>query len=116
MPRSNISPYSRLVALLLCWILGGLGAHRFYVGKWKSALVMMLVPIVVFVIFIVSILGIGAQGDLSEPFAFASLGGILIPFWLVGVWVFVDLVMILVGAFTDCEGRRVFRWMDAGST
>ncbi|MCD8181466.1 MAG: NINE protein, partial [Firmicutes bacterium] len=27
------SPKSRIVALLLCIFLGGLGAHRFYVGK-----------------------------------------------------------------------------------
>ncbi|MBQ3755018.1 MAG: TM2 domain-containing protein, partial [Clostridia bacterium] len=27
------SPKSRLVATLLCFFLGGLGIHRFYVGK-----------------------------------------------------------------------------------
>ena len=30
---SRISPKSRLVAALLCFFLGGLGIHRFYVGK-----------------------------------------------------------------------------------
>ncbi|HLD36569.1 MAG TPA: TM2 domain-containing protein [Planctomycetota bacterium] len=29
----NVSDKKRLVALLLCFFLGGLGAHRFYVGK-----------------------------------------------------------------------------------
>ena len=28
-----VSTYSRTVALLLCIFLGGVGAHRFYVGK-----------------------------------------------------------------------------------
>ena len=28
-----VSPKSRLVALLLCFFLGVLGVHRFYVGK-----------------------------------------------------------------------------------
>ncbi|MEW6026844.1 MAG: TM2 domain-containing protein [Planctomycetota bacterium] len=29
----NVSDKKRLVALLLCFFLGGFGAHRFYVGK-----------------------------------------------------------------------------------
>ncbi|MGC9779784.1 MAG: NINE protein [Candidatus Heimdallarchaeota archaeon] len=32
----RVSHYSRTVALLLCWFLGGYGAHRFYVGKVVS--------------------------------------------------------------------------------
>lgn len=35
----NVSPKSRLVALLLCFFLGLFGAHRFYAGKWASAVV-----------------------------------------------------------------------------
>lgn len=30
---SIVSPKSRMVAALLCFFLGGLGIHRFYVGK-----------------------------------------------------------------------------------
>ena len=30
---NGVSPKSRLVAFLLCTFLGGLGIHRFYVGK-----------------------------------------------------------------------------------
>jgi TM2 domain-containing membrane protein YozV len=33
MNGANVSPKSRLVALLLCFFLGFLGVHRFYVGK-----------------------------------------------------------------------------------
>lgn len=33
MPATDISPKSRLVALLLCFFFGVLGIHRFYVGK-----------------------------------------------------------------------------------
>ncbi len=36
------SPKSRLVALLLCFFLGWLGAHRFYVGKVGTGLLMPL--------------------------------------------------------------------------
>jgi TM2 domain-containing membrane protein YozV len=33
---------SMLVYLLLAWLLGVVGAHRFYVGKTNSAIVMLL--------------------------------------------------------------------------
>ena len=33
---------SRLVALLLCWFLGMFGAHRFYVGKIGTGILMLL--------------------------------------------------------------------------
>ncbi|MGE0198926.1 MAG: TM2 domain-containing protein [Simkaniaceae bacterium] len=36
------SPKSRFVALVLCWFLGSLGAHRFYVGKVGTAIFMIL--------------------------------------------------------------------------
>jgi len=38
----NISPKSRLVALLLCFFLGGFGVHRFYVGKTGTGILMLL--------------------------------------------------------------------------
>ncbi len=42
MNESDISPKSRLVALLLCIIFGALGFHRFYVGKVGTGLLMLL--------------------------------------------------------------------------
>ena len=36
------SPRSRLAAALLCFFLGWLGAHRFYVGKVGTGLLMVL--------------------------------------------------------------------------
>ncbi len=42
MAPSNISPKSRLVALLLCWFLGMFGVHRFYVGKTGTGIVQLL--------------------------------------------------------------------------
>jgi len=80
MEASNASPKSRLVALLLCFFLGFLGVHRFYVGKTGTGILMIL-----------------------------TFGGFC------GIWVLIDLVMILVGAFTDKQGRRLFHWMEPGS-
>ena len=36
------SDKSRLVALLLCFFLGGLGVHRFYVGKIGTGVLQLL--------------------------------------------------------------------------
>ena len=75
----SISEKSRLVALLLCFFLGPLGVHRFYVGKVGTGLLMLF-----------------------------TLG-------VFGIWMLIDLVLIVVGSFTDKEGRRVFRWTEPGS-
>lgn len=76
---NGYSPRSRLVALLLCWFLGVFGAHRFYVGKVGTGVLMLV-----------------------------TLGGF-------GIWTLIDLIIIIVGAFRDAEGRLVFTWMEAGS-
>ena len=38
----NASPKSRLIALLLCIFVGGLGIHRFYVGKIGTGVLWLL--------------------------------------------------------------------------
>lgn len=40
--NTNTSTKTRLIALLLCWFLGSLGAHRFYVGKVGTGILMIL--------------------------------------------------------------------------
>jgi hypothetical protein len=51
----NPSERSRLAALLLCLLLGWLGAHRFYVGKVGTGLLWL---------FTIGLLGIGVIFDL----------------------------------------------------
>lgn len=58
---NNISPCSRLIAALLCWFLGGFGAHRFYTGKTTSAVFMLLfcwtfVPCIIAIVDFIMIL------------------------------------------------------------
>ena len=32
-----------------------------------------------------------------------------------GIWAMVDVILIVVGSFTDADGRRVFQWVEPGS-
>ncbi|QDW63958.1 TM2 domain-containing protein [Oerskovia sp. KBS0722] len=68
------SPKLLLAAVLLCFFLGTIGVHRFYVGKIGTGVLMIL-----------------------------TLGGL-------GVWTLIDLVMLIVGAFRDKEGRKLTQW------
>jgi hypothetical protein len=72
--QAAVSPFSRLAALLLCFFLGWLGVHRFYVGKVGTGVAMIF-----------------------------TLGGL-------GIWWLIDVIMIVVGGFTDAEGRYVLDW------
>ena len=63
-----------LPALLLCFFIGILGVHRFYVGKVGTGILQIL-----------------------------TLGGL-------GIWAFIDLILIIVGAFTDKQGNKITQW------
>lgn len=59
---------SGIVALLLCFFVGFLGIHRFYVGKVGTGILQII-----------------------------TFGGF-------GIWVLVDLIMIILGKFEDSNG------------
>ena len=67
-----VSDKSGVIALLLCFFLGVLGVHRFYVGKVGTGILIIL--------------------------TFGGFGGL---------WPLIDFIMIIVGAFTDSQGRKV---------
>ena len=70
-PAQGESDKSFVVTWLLGWLLGSLGADRFYLGKIGTAIVKLI-----------------------------TLGGL-------GIWALIDLIMHLVGATKDKEGRRL---------
>ena len=65
----NISPCSRTVAAVLAFFLGGLGIHRFYVGKITSGVFMLIfcwtfIPsIIAFIDFIIILCGSFKDGE-----------------------------------------------------
>jgi TM2 domain-containing membrane protein YozV len=56
---------------LLCFFLGVLGIHRFYVGKIGTGILQLV-----------------------------TLGGL-------GIWTMIDFILIIVGKFTDRNGRPI---------
>lgn len=68
-----MSDKKMVVAALLCFFLGFIGIHRFYVGKVITGILMIF-----------------------------TLGGF-------GIWVLVDLIMIITGSFKDKQDRKLLR-------
>lgn len=65
---------SQLVAYLLAILLWGLGAHRFYLGRYASGVIMLLMT---------------GFGWLTTPILIG-----FIPLFFVGAWVVIDLFLI----------------------
>jgi TM2 domain-containing membrane protein YozV len=69
-----------LPAFLLSFFLGVLGAHRFYVGKVGTGIVMLILT--------------------------CTFVGIIIT----SIWNLIDWIMILIGKFQDKEGNTLTDW------
>ena len=70
-PSENDSQW--VVTLLLAFLLGVIGAHRFYVGKTGTGILML--------------------------FTFGGLG----------IWLLIDLILIITGQFTNKAGEKIAR-------
>ena len=87
----DISSKLRLAATLLAGFLGTIGAHRFYIGKIGTAVVMLLLGIVGWAT--IWIFGFG-----------------LVLLVAVGIWAFVDFIMAVTGRMRDNEGKLIQKW------
>jgi TM2 domain-containing membrane protein YozV len=87
---AGISPKSRLATSLFAWFLGSFGAHRFYVGKTGTAIVMLVLGIIGYatVWFLVGI-----------PFLV-----------VVGIWSLIDFIFAVAGKMKDSQGRLIEKW------
>jgi len=88
----DISPKSRLAVTLLAmpWLIGGFGAHRFYLGKIGTAVVMLALSIVgwVTIWILVGWLFLGA----------------------VWIWALIDFIFAVTGRTRDKEGKLIEKW------
>jgi TM2 domain-containing membrane protein YozV len=32
-----------------------------------------------------------------------------------GIWILIDLILIILGSFSDKDGKAVFKWLESGS-
>ena len=101
----DISPKSRRATTLLAFFLGVFGAHRFYIGRTGTAIVMLLL----------SLAGLGMLGLHSAGWAPGFLGLVVFvyPFPIfaaVGIWAFVDFIFAVTGRMKDEEGRLIRKW------
>jgi TM2 domain-containing membrane protein YozV len=67
----GVSEKGFVPTVLLCFFLGVLGIHRFYVGKIGTGILQLV-----------------------------TMGGL-------GIWTMIDFIMIIVGKFTDRDGRPI---------
>ena len=88
----GISPKSRLTTTLLAWFLGIFGAHRFYLRKTKTAIVMLILTILYL--------------------ATVQFWGMImvIALAIVGLWAFTDFIFAVSGIMKDKEGRLIKNW------
>lgn len=101
----DISPKSRRATTLLAFFLGVFGAHRFYIGKTGTAIVMLLL----------SIAGLGILGLGSADWAPGFFGLVVFVyafsiFAAVGIWAFVEFIFAVTGRMKDKEGRLIRKW------
>lgn len=96
----EFSSKSRLAATLLAFFIGDFGAHRFYLRKWGTAIVMLLLGI-----FGSIFVGVGL---LDEHDLFIWIGLTLLIG--VGIWAFVDFIFAVSGHMKDREGKLIKKW------
>lgn len=90
MKKMQISQEKKLTMLLLCWLFGLFAVHRLYAGKYRTAGIQLLIWALVGVLAL---------------FKLEILPGILIG--LIGLWWLIDIMLIIMGKFTDKEGRPI---------
>ena len=88
---AEISSRSRLITVLLTCFLGIFGVHRFYIGKIRTAIVMLILS--VFYLVTVRLWGI-----------------VVISLAVVGLWAFIDFIFAVSGIMKDNEGKLIKDW------
>ncbi len=88
---AEISSRSRLATVLLTCFLGIFGTHRFYIGKTRTAIVMLILS----VLYLVTV---------------RFWGMAIISLAVVGLWALIDLIFVASGIMKDREGKLIKDW------
>jgi hypothetical protein len=108
----DVSPKSRLATSLLAIFLGGLGAHRFYVGKIGTAVVMLLLGVAAWVCYFGMMFVVITESDETEAplvwFLFWGLSGLF--GMVVGIWALIDFIITVTGNSRDSQGKSIKKW------
>ena len=110
------SSKSRLVAFLLCTFAGFVGAHNFYVGRTVRGIIQLVLMIGGFILYgvaIVTLATLSTKVDNGADGEIALIVGILlslVPVIVGAMWIFIDWIMVLAGAFKDKNKRPLKNW------
>jgi len=88
----EVSPKSRRATVLLALFLGIFGTHRFYIGKIRTAIVMLILSI----LYLTTVRFWGIV--------------MVIPLAVVGLWALIDFIFAVSGIMKDKEGKRIKNW------
>lgn len=117
-PLEEVSPKSRLaVTLLACpmFYVGLFGAHRFYMGKTRTAVPLLLLGVAAaacyfsyMIVFFTAFMRFDESGP--APVVFLPLGLMCLFGWSAGIWSLIDFIIAVTGNFKDSQGRAIRKW------
>jgi TM2 domain-containing membrane protein YozV len=93
MDDAQPSGEKKLTLLLLCWFFGLFGVHRFYIRKYLSGGLQLLGVLL---------------GGVAALFHAKTLA---LPLMIFPLWWVVDVLLIIMGKFTDKEGKPIIDWV-----
>jgi hypothetical protein len=107
-PQEDVSPKSRLATSLLAIFLGGFGAHRFYVGKVRTAVAMLTLGVAFLVcqFVLASMAGTSSEESPSPTWSLLFCIGSALGL-AVGIWAIIDLIKAVRGNFKDSHGKPI---------